>query len=362
MSKRLLLSNPLLLLGVAIVLGGCSGGNSQSPRTIVFGDSGEIFVQPIQVCDDRGNNCADINLFADITAKILAQAKIKVSFLPTNQLNATRYLSINSNQSLNSNTSEFYQLTRTGGSGAFGRNPRSTFTSGPINVWFVNTLEAVSGFTQFGLAWVNANGVIISGDTFDFNNGIGRIDTLAHEIGHNLGLVHGNEGPNNLLTDGSDRNVPRSIDDIGPDGAGLSTLSAAQINTISNSRFVSRTGFDTLVSSSIAADMETDLAADSSPKMTLMSLSTAALRLGEIQTNISPKEDQQKRQQEAPQRSQTAVPMANPIQTRFMTASPAKPVSVPEPTVSWLGWLTCTALMLRSSRCHAALLPCQKRQ
>jgi len=239
---RRVLLRPALVTGCVALLSSCTGGSSQSVRTIVFDEAtnGELFVQPIQVCNDAGGDCADFNLFADITAKILEQARLKVNFLPTNQLNASRFLSIDSGGS--SGQSEFYELSRTGEAGAFGRHPDSTRDSGPINVWFVDTIESANGLTQFGSAWVDGNGVIISEETLAFNGGKGRTDTLAHEIGHNLGLRHttfGAGGANNLLTDGNRRNTPGDVGDVYPDGAGLSQLTAAQLQQIADSPFTS---------------------------------------------------------------------------------------------------------------------------
>jgi hypothetical protein len=230
------------LLGVALALGGCSDGGYQSVQGIVVGQQGdELSIQPIQVCNDRGENCAGVNIFADITAKILEQAKLKVSFLPTNRINASRFLSINDNKNRSSADYEFYELTRTGGRGAFGRHPDSTQRGGPINVWFVDSIESVNGFTQYGLAWVDANGVIISSEVADFGPN-GRTDTVAHEISHNLGLRHSTSdgSSNNLLTDGDRRNIPSTVADIGAEGGGLSLLTNAQIATLKASSFLTR--------------------------------------------------------------------------------------------------------------------------
>jgi hypothetical protein len=228
-----------LLLGVALALGGCSEGNYSPVQGVVFGEPDELSIQPIQVCDDRGNNCAGLNIFADITAKILEQAKLKVTFLPPNRLNASRFLSLNDSRDRGSSSYEFYELSRTGEPGAFGRHPVSTQNGGPVNVWFVDEIESTNGFTQYGLAWVNANGVVISSAVEGFGPN-GRTDTVAHEIGHNLGLRHstlGAGGANNLLTDGDRRNIPSSLADIGTTGGGLSQLTEAQIATIKQSAF-----------------------------------------------------------------------------------------------------------------------------
>lgn len=268
------------LLGVAIALTGCSEDDIRSAETIVFGEADELQIQPIRVCDDSGNNCAGVNMFRDITAKILEQAKLKVSFLPENRLNASRFLSINDRRDRSSPDYEFYELTRTGGKGAFGRNADSTPTSGPINVWFVDTIEASNGFTQFGLAWVDANGVIISKDAIEFN-GTGRADTLAHEVGHNLGLRHatlGAGGSNNLLTEGNQRNIPGSVDDITPDGAGLSQLTTAQIKEILDSPFVS-SGVSGILAN---AEISSDELAFMGDRRSLTSSNTAAVSVPDL--------------------------------------------------------------------------------
>lgn len=215
--------------GLAVVLASCGGegGNNDSSSA---GGSGNrvtrfLSVQPIQVCDDGGQACADLALFMDETLKIWAQAGIQVDYLSPTRLNDSRFLNIDSNQ-------EFAELSFSGGPGAFGRHPLSTRTSGPINMWFVDQIST-GLLDTLGLAWIDQNGILISDDILAFNNGRGRLDTVAHEIGHNLGLTHTNFGAgpgNNLMTDGSDRNVPSTINDIFPNGARLDQLTDAQID------------------------------------------------------------------------------------------------------------------------------------
>ncbi len=319
-SRRLTLrffKQPLkpLLLGVAIALGGCSSDGIQAVQTIVFGEPDALNIQPIQVCDDSGSRCAGVNFFEDITAKILEQARLKVNFLPINRLNASRFLTIEDSSRRNSDDYEFYELTRTGGAGAFGRNPDSGRTTGPINVWFVEEIETLNGFTQFGLAWINANGVLVSEAALDFGSN-GRTDTLAHEIGHNLGLRHttlGAGGPNNLLTDGDRRNVPGSVNDISPDGAGLSNLTDAQIKTIRNSPFVSQGASGLLPSTEVSPnDQSSDLIAGFGN----------AFSSADLSIELSP---------ESP-------------------PEPAAWESVPEPTIGWLVWSMLGVSLLTATR------------
>ncbi len=318
-----------VFLGVALALGGCSEGSIPSLQPIRYDAADELYVQPIRVCDDNGNACARVNFFEEITAQILAQAQIKISFLPINQLNNSRFLSID-DQSSSSASSEFYELTRTGGAGAFGRNPNSTNSSGPINLWFVDEIKAGSGSVQFGMAWVGANGVLISGAVLDYNHGIGRMDTIAHEIGHNLGLSHttlGAGAANNLITDGNSRLTPRSAADVGPNGAGIDMLTDAQIEKIRASSFISR-------NSLIQADSAATVSPDEGEAL-LASLSTSALSSSFSKGTLTSFVMDASRRSSAP-------------------ASAA--AKVPEPTVSWI---TLSAIGLFLLMCNRRTLSCR---
>ncbi|MBM3777036.1 MAG: PEP-CTERM sorting domain-containing protein [Acidimicrobiia bacterium] len=189
-----------------------------------------LYVQPIQVCNDAGTVCANSaqTLYEAEGDKIWAQAGIDLVFLPWVQFLETDYLSI-TDPSIDA--TELFDMWGEG------------HVPGAVNMWFVQTLESAG--TAYGIALlgtvVGAGFAAIADAVFSYAGGAGRRDTIAHEIGHVLGLPHYNfsepactppaDSAQNLMTSGSCRSPVTNISQITPDGAMLARLTSAQIAT-----------------------------------------------------------------------------------------------------------------------------------
>lgn len=191
-----------------------------------FAYSYQLTIQPIQVCN--GQDCANSGqqLFLSEAQKIWAQADIQLNWLSWNTFNSSMYYNLNVD-------TELLPLYSQPG---HGQNASELV----INMWFVHSLDNNAGF--FGVTnSLFGQYIAISDAVFSYNSGIGRIDTLAHELGHSLGLDHfglGAGGPENLMTQGSDRSIPANIVDICPTGLCLDNLTLAQINIAQGSEYL----------------------------------------------------------------------------------------------------------------------------
>jgi hypothetical protein len=173
-------------------------------------DAAMITVQPIRVCDNGGSACANASgqLYEAYTDKIWAQAGIDVLFLPWVVLDNSSYLSV--------------------GSESLGNLFLLANYANTISMFFVHEIASCASATAaYGCSELGGDDIAIADLIFSEN----RVDTIAHEIGHNLGLSHCNSsgcGSDSLEYSGG-RKIPTSLNDVAPDGKRWDKLSDAEI-------------------------------------------------------------------------------------------------------------------------------------
>ena len=185
-----------------------------------------LTVQVYQVCDNGGANCASLGpvgdqFFATETNLIWAQAGISVSFNLVGQIDSTAMSFLNEASGSGDGLADYVGAS-----------------ASTVNLFL---LHSITNPNSFGEGYIGYGGIAIAMDAvMAFNSGAGRLDTIAHELGHNLGLCpsalascnpsgfHANS-PFDLMNDGGTRLSPTNIGDIAPGGLGYDLLPADEI-------------------------------------------------------------------------------------------------------------------------------------
>jgi hypothetical protein len=212
------ISLPLISLGFLSLL---------APATQAAVIDKGLTIQVYRLCDDSGNNCASKGpvgdeYFSAAVNKIWAQAGISVGFNFVGDIWSTAYSFLNDSVAGDG----FADLAGAHGS-------PGVYSTTAVDMFLVHTVAGV-----YGEGWLGYGGLVMAMDSvMAYNGGNGRIDTIAHELGHNFGLLPDSLGgvgyhstaANELMASGGIRLIPTSVANIAPDGLGYDYLTPAQI-------------------------------------------------------------------------------------------------------------------------------------
>jgi hypothetical protein len=193
---KLRLSTVIATAGCALAFGAALGPARAS----------SINIQPVSICLDDGTSCGSLAYDATALQNFWQnQAGLTLNILPSRTFNSTTFQTMN-------NQTELDALLFTN----VDPNAPTNFTSSPITIWFSSGFTPGLGLQGGNRSWVNSD------QSTDFMTLI-----FAHQLGHNLGLVHVVD-PSNIMTPV-----------LGSGGLGEYHLTAQQVSTILGSNLVS---------------------------------------------------------------------------------------------------------------------------
>ena len=185
-------------------------------QAYVFGSgtiSQTVSLNIIDVCDTTGTLCApagNIQTYEAYASAIYSQAGIAFAPSVVHKLNLPNYsdcgITTASTVCTDGLLSSSRDLVNSPGHG------QST-TSNTLNVYLVNNLVTAGG-ASYGWGLIGGNGLVVATGTNPTTHLTAAIDTLAHELGHNLGLDHVDQADNLMKT--SARTTPFDACQIPP--------------------------------------------------------------------------------------------------------------------------------------------------
>ena len=196
---KLRLSTVIAIAGCALTFGAALGPARAS----------SINIQPVSICLDDGTSCGSLAYDAVALQNFWQnQAGLTLNILPSRTFDSTTFQTMNSQTELD--TLLFTNVDP---------NASTNFTSSPITIWFSSGFTPGLGFQSGNRSWVNSD------QSTDFMTLI-----FAHQLGHNLGLVHVDAFADPL-------NLMNPV--LGPGGLDDYHLTAQQVSTILGSNLVS---------------------------------------------------------------------------------------------------------------------------
>jgi hypothetical protein len=205
-------------VGIAVAWSLPSGARA-APLTPTNPVTEIITVQPIDVCGSTCAPIANLGTWEQYANAIWNQAGIGFDFLTPKDLVNPTFLNttITATNAFPSGEPDDMAHQLMYGSGHGQNSNPST-----LNMWFVDSLTVINDTNPkqniaqvYGQGFIGGNGSIIATEPNAVTGKIPAPDTVAHELGHNLGLEHVTGPANNLLYP-IGRTIPSALCQVAP--------------------------------------------------------------------------------------------------------------------------------------------------